>query len=575
MDLNGNHIPGLHFTFYEEKLDVNGIKTYGEKLIDGVIGNLGSGEVNVKPSPLKKYVLKIYDQNSKVGDFWYYDNLQFSCGEDVLIEKHIPSLKIILRDANYELIKNKAFSIYTQKHDADGSPIKEKKDLVSSKLNTGEKGEYKIYLAPDHFYDSEKRGTYVLNVSRNKTVFNEYNIAVDPFNDQLLEYIFSALVVSYKNGIGQAVSNKDVLLYEPGKSAAGEYILAKNLKTQKTDEGGVVSFEYPQGRYALAVKDDLGQNNVFWNILIKNRTKTEKEIRANTVRVSVQDASGAFKKKGTAFSVFSMKENEDGTFSKNKSKKKFTIGENNYLDISLAPGPYLLIHSANKKEYGVAIYTENGKKQDLVIGGTDPFLVTAAKKYKLNKPEPDRSLSQKLRGHILLQVEERGEAWYVEQNTDKRYYMKDGEVAYEILRKFGLGITNEDLSKIPVGIDMRFETYDYDGDGVFDKMEEALGTDMYSSDSDSDGYSDSTELLNNFNPKGPGALTIDESLTDRLRGKILLQVDSLGEAWYVNPQDNRRYYMPDGEAAYEIMRFLSLGITNENLELIEEGSLFD
>jgi hypothetical protein len=153
--------------------------------------------------------------------------------------------------------------------------------------------------------------------------------------------------------------------------------------------------------------------------------------------------------------------------------------------------------------------------------------------------------------------------------------MKDGDIAYEMLRKFGLGITNDDLAKIPVGIDLRFETYDYDGDGIFDKMEEALGTDMYSSDSDGDGYSDSTELLHNFNPKGNGTLNIDLALTERLKGKILLQVDSLGEAWYINPEDNRRYYMPDGEAAYEIMRFLSLGITNENLDLIEEGSLFN
>jgi hypothetical protein len=255
MDLNGNHIPGLHFVFYEEKLDVNGIKTYGDKLVDGVIGNLGEGVVNVNPNPLKKYALKIYDQHATVGDFWDYDGLQFSCGEDAYIEKNIPSLKIIFRGANYELIKNQSFSIYTQKHDADGNPIKEKKDLVSSKLNTGEKGEYKIYLAPDHLYDSEKRGTYVLSVSRNKIAFNEYDIIIDPFKDQTLEYVFSNLLVRYRNGFGQVVPSKDIFLQEAGKSAAGEYILVKSLKTQKTDASGVASFEYPQGRYALVIKD--------------------------------------------------------------------------------------------------------------------------------------------------------------------------------------------------------------------------------------------------------------------------------------------------------------------------------
>ena len=41
----------------------------------------------------------------------------------------------------------------------------------------------------------------------------------------------------------------------------------------------------------------------------------------------------------------------------------------------------------------------------------------------------------------------------------------------------------------------------------------------------------------------------------------------------MNPQDGKRYYMKDGDAAFQIMRFLSLGITNENLEQIEVGDL--
>ena len=180
-------------------------------------------------------------------------------------------------------------------------------------------------------------------------------------------------------------------------------------------------------------------------------------------------------------------------------------------------------------------------------------------------------MAEKLQGYILLQVEERGEAWYVDNVTKQRYYMKDGEVAYEMLRKFGLGITNGDLQKIPIGIEKRLEEMDYDGDFVFDKMEEAIGTDMYLRDSDGDSFDDGSEILYDYSPTGAGKLPIDLKTAEKLKGKILLQVESRGEAWYVNPKDGRRYYMPDGDAAYEIMRFLSLGITNENLEEIEEG----
>lgn len=61
------------------------------------------------------------------------------------------------------------------------------------------------------------------------------------------------------------------------------------------------------------------------------------------------------------------------------------------------------------------------------------------------------------------------------------------------------------------------------------------------------------------------------SLAERLEGKILLQVQEHGEAWYVH--EGKRYYMKDGATAYEMMRFFSLGITNENLEQIPVGEI--
>jgi hypothetical protein len=65
-------------------------------------------------------------------------------------------------------------------------------------------------------------------------------------------------------------------------------------------------------------------------------------------------------------------------------------------------------------------------------------------------------------------------------------------------------------------------------------------------------------------------LNQDNSLANRLKGKIVLQVESRGEAWYIDPSDGKRYYMRDGEAAYQIMRFRSLGITNTDLSKIAE-----
>jgi len=185
----------------------------------------------------------------------------------------------------------------------------------------------------------------------------------------------------------------------------------------------------------------------------------------------------------------------------------------------------------------------------------------------------DTSLVNRVNGYILLQVQNAGQAWYVDPISDLKYYLPDGSSAYTALRKFGLGITNADLAKIPVGIESRFQDTDSDNDGLPDNLEVALGTNPQNSDSDGDGYSDLTEVQSGYNPMGSGKLSIDTTLANRLKGRIVLQVQAHGEAWYINPKDGKRYYMKDGGAAYQIMRYLSLGITNTDLRKIPVGSL--
>lgn len=67
---------------------------------------------------------------------------------------------------------------------------------------------------------------------------------------------------------------------------------------------------------------------------------------------------------------------------------------------------------------------------------------------------------------------------------------------------------------------------------------------------------------------------VDNNLSNKLKGKILLQVESTGEAWYVNPKNSKKYYMADGGEAYNIMRDLGVGITNKDLEKIKGDKTF-
>jgi len=149
---------------------------------------------------------------------------------------------------------------------------------------------------------------------------------------------------------------------------------------------------------------------------------------------------------------------------------------------------------------------------------------------RLLSKQIDKRLIERLAGSILLQVEKLGQAWYLDVISLSRYYLADGPTAYEALRKFGLGITNVDLNKIPVA------------------AESALPPDFITSE-----------------------VPFSSSLIKRVSGRILLQVESHGEAWYVNPSNGFRYYLANGEAAYQIMSNLSLGITNDNIRKITLG----
>jgi len=173
-----------------------------------------------------------------------------------------------------------------------------------------------------------------------------------------------------------------------------------------------------------------------------------------------------------------------------------------------------------------------------------------------------------LKGRILLQVESRGEAWYINPRDGKRYYVKNGEAAFKLMKDMGVGIKNDGLKKIPIANFNFEEMKDTDMDRLPDTIEESLGTDKNIIDSDNDGYSDYLEVIKNYNPLGSGLLVYDFNFAREHAGEIFLQIENKGEAWYINPVDNKRYFLGSPNDAYNLIRKLGLGISNKNLEKI-------
>ena len=169
-------------------------------------------------------------------------------------------------------------------------------------------------------------------------------------------------------------------------------------------------------------------------------------------------------------------------------------------------------------------------------------------------------------GKIFLQVEAHGEAWYVSPVDHKRYFLGRPEDAYSLMREMGLGISNANLALIPIGVlDLNGSSADNDRDGLSNDLEIALGTDPINPDSDDDDYSDKEEITNGYNPLAAGKLPINNALVQKLKGRILLQVEKNGEAWYLSPVTLKRYFLGRASDAFNVMRKLGQGITNSDL----------
>lgn len=166
----------------------------------------------------------------------------------------------------------------------------------------------------------------------------------------------------------------------------------------------------------------------------------------------------------------------------------------------------------------------------------------------------------RLKGKIMLKVEDSGKAYYVNPQKETLHYLGRPDDAFVVMREQGVGISNKNLYKIPVGVSNGGT--DSDGDGLSDDLEKTLGLNPNNADTDGDSYKDKDELINGFNPWGVGKQSIDNNFSDAQKGKILLQVEKNGEAWYVNPADGKRYFLGRPADAFNVMRNLGQGISN-------------
>lgn len=188
------------------------------------------------------------------------------------------------------------------------------------------------------------------------------------------------------------------------------------------------------------------------------------------------------------------------------------------------------------------IYHSQPYTSDYPESWIDNNVITPVEKQKVTN-DVSGNIGSQHKGKLFLQVEDRGRIWYINP-ADSRRYEVTFENALALFEELAVGISNNDLEKIPMS-----------------SMNTPVGV-----DSDNDGYSDLQEIISGYNPYGFGKFTTDINFSQKQKGRLFLQVEDQGRIWYVDFEGKRHEVTWDN--LLPLFKSLSIGITNNDLEKI-------
>ncbi len=455
-------------------------------------------------------------------------------------------------------------------------------------LTTDQQGRAYIQLpVGDYYLSYQNSNGEKINTPLAITEAKRHDVALwlDNYQAPKCQYK-SDLRLSVKDYQQKVIGGASYSLYAQNWDASGWPALAAKVASGKIDDNGLANTKLtntPGQKYILQICGDKVKNLCFWfaNISFECSEKLTLEKILPAVNITLRDSSGKLLV-GQKFKVYQSAIDIDGkkVLDKNALIGNYTLPASGRLALYLPTKDlqdqslsYFLVvdrgsQTAAQIEFAAA---ENDQTLNYRMSGAGLSLIVASTEV-VNKPVAAGVVTNnnRLAGRILLQVEERGEAWYIDPVSGRKYYLAGAAEAYSLMKKMAIGMSNDDLAKILVAT-VAVTGADSDSDGLADRLETAIGTNPNTADMDGDGYSDYQELSAGFSPMGAGRILVDQKFTNRFLGRILLQAQGRGEAWYVSPVDAKRYYLGLPEDAYQLMRKLGLGATNADLAKIESG----
>ncbi len=583
-DPGGSYIMNARVDVYKQETDANGVTKPTTKFAggntDAVLGRVSLSWRNSNVSS-DTYAIRVQTISKDDASFWFY-GVNLDCGETASVERTLSGALFTLYDSDGDLITDTGFNVYTQTTDASGETVKD--ELLTS-LNSGSTGRVKAYLPQGSVRSIDKSlgDYYAIEIVHNNIKSYFYNIRI--YDGQLtnVNYYLSVLKVRLKDANDDNAVGAKVEVYNQDTDSNDNYVKGTKVGEFTISDNGYGSMEIANGIYMIAVKNTDGTYKYFWDksvvgggtslyLLTLDKAYSSSSSSgtsssgvcnsSSNLNLVLRNAAGDIAP-GLKFEIYTQTTDANGLPAAGTKVSSGTIDSGGRATASFKPDTtktYALKIWDKKADLGEFWFFDALKLTcgaDKTIAKTIPVLKIILRDGKGNlKRNHDFSLSAQQydadnnpvipnNGLIANMTTDAGGQAYI-YVAPYNPYRRNQTGRYVVSSKNASGTTIV-LYNIIVSADK---------DTTFEARikENAPSTSSTSSSS----------AASNSAANSASAAAAASSLAQSLKGRILLQVQDKGQAWYVNPTDGKKYYLGRPADAFNLMRRFGLGISNAN-----------
>lgn len=296
-DPSGNKVTNVNFAIFEQLKDINNNPVFGNRIADGYIGDIGSKIIQLKidNDTSVNFAVEFFKNYNDFERFKIWEQT-IARTQNKIITLTFSSVKIIIKDQNNNLLKDKSFDIFSTAIDANGNRVADRQ--IQWRQTTGILG-YKIfYLIPGNYDARVNSKDYFFSIDPNQQT--DLVIIVDITADPLpTGDIYTTFNLAAKNAFGDKVTNVSFIIYDQKNDINNKPVFGDRITDGYIGETGEQTVKIRMNGYAsrtIAVEYfkewRLEGRFSVWNQTIYPNQSKNINLVLSTARIVLKDATG-------------------------------------------------------------------------------------------------------------------------------------------------------------------------------------------------------------------------------------------------------------------------------------------